>query len=90
MTLPIEVIDILDRMTAVSGAGRATLIREWLIDSAPSLNELVKAMEMASQNNIDAFKVIGNTLRELNALTGQMELDIRKSRKSAMRKRKRD
>lgn len=87
LTLPEEVIAVLDRMGKVSGAGRATIVREWLIEAAPVLGEMATAMELASRKNIDAFKVIGDTLNELSSLSGQMSLDIKKQRRAAMRKK---
>lgn len=87
LTLPDDVIAVLDRMGKVTGAGRATIIREWLTEAAPQLAEMARAMELASQKNIDAFKVIGDTLSELSESSGQMSLDIKRTRRAAMRKR---
>lgn len=87
LTLPDDVIGVLDRLGAVTGAGRATIVREWLMEALPALNELVKAAEMASQKNIDAFLVMGKVLRDLNADADQLQLDIKKTRKAAMRKK---
>lgn len=87
LTLPDDVIAVLDRMGKVTGAGRATIIREWLTEATPQLGVMAQAMELASAQNIDAFKVIGDTLNELSQKTGQMSLDIRKSRRAAMRKK---
>lgn len=90
LTLPQEVADVLDRLSRVTGAGRATIVREWLIEGLPAIDQLAKAAEMASKKNIDSFLVIGKVLRELNEQTGQMELDIKKTRRAAMRKKNRD
>lgn len=90
LTLPEDVVAVLDRLSRVTGAGRATIVREWLIEALPALDALTKAAEMASQKNIDSFLVMGKVLRELNQSSGQLELDIRKSRKAAMRKKNRD
>jgi len=87
LTLPPDVISVLDRLGACTGAGRATIIREWLIEALPALDGFAKAAELASNKNIDAFLVMGQVLRDLNATSSQLELDIKKSRKSAMRKR---
>ncbi|WP_146092239.1 ribbon-helix-helix domain-containing protein, partial [Xanthomonas vasicola] len=32
LTLPADVVAVLDRLGKVTGAGRATIIREWLIE----------------------------------------------------------
>ena len=87
LTLPDDVIAVLDRMGKVTGAGRATIIREWLSEAVPQLSEMARAMELASQKNIDAFKVIGDTLHELSESSGQLSLDIKRTRRAAMRKR---
>ncbi|MCB0074371.1 MAG: ribbon-helix-helix protein, CopG family [Caldilineaceae bacterium] len=89
LSLPDEVVRVLDRMSKVTGAGRATIIREWLIEGLPHFVEMATAMEMAQQRNIDAFKVVSTTLRDLTDRTSQIELDLKKHR-AAMRKRKRD
>jgi hypothetical protein len=76
-------------MGKVTGAGRATIIREWLVEGAPVFAEMATAMELATQKNIDAFKVIGDTLGQLSTSAGQLSLDIKKKRRAAMRKKAR-
>lgn len=87
LTLPDEVIFVLDRMAKLTGAGRATLIREWLIEGLPMFKELADSMEMASRQNIDAFKVMSESLEQASNLTGQLSLEMKKDRRAAMRKR---
>ena len=87
LTLPDDVISTLDRIAKATGTGRATIIREWLIEGAPQFREMARAIELAQKNNIDAFKVIGDTLSALSEQSGQMALDIKKTRRAAMRKR---
>lgn len=87
LTLPDDVIAALDRMGAATGAGRATIIREWLIEGLPQFNALADAVEMASRKNIDAFKVMADMLNETARDADQLVLDIRKERRAAMRKR---
>jgi hypothetical protein len=89
LTLPDDVIRVLDRMGKVTGAGRATIIREWLVEGAPMFAEMATAMELATQKNIDAFKIIGDTLGQLSSSAGQLSLDIKKKRRAAMRKKAR-
>ena len=62
LTLPDEVIAVLDRMGKVTGAGRATIVREWLIEASPKLGEFARALEMASKKNVDAFGVMAKVL----------------------------
>lgn len=87
LTLPEDVIAILDRISKATGAGRATIIREWLIGAAPQFREMAHAIELAQTNQIDAFKVIADTLTAFSETSGQMALDIKKTRRAAMRKR---
>lgn len=87
LTLPDEVIAILDRISKVTGAGRATFIRELLVDGVPMFSEMARAMELATSKNIDAFKVIGDTLKDISAQTDQLSLDIKTKRRAAMRKK---
>ena len=89
LALPDEVIAVLDRMGKLTGAGRATFIREWLIEGLPMFEELANAMELASQQNLDAFKVMAQSLEQASNLTGQMSLEMKKTRRAAMRKRNR-
>lgn len=92
LTLPPEVVSVLDRMADITGAGRSTLIREWLQDALPIFNNLAAAMESAQQNNLDALSSVSRLLQEQanSAASGvnQLQLDIAKRRKP-MRKKKR-
>ena len=90
LTLPDDVISVLDRISEISGVGRATFVREILIDSLPMLNDMAKALEMASQKNLDAFKVISNAVRDATQKADQLRLDIDKTRRRAARRKKLD
>jgi predicted DNA-binding protein len=87
LTLPDEVVEVLDRMSKVSGAGRATIVRSWLIEGLPVLQGLAEAMELASQKNVDGFRVITETLRNVVGEAEQLGLDLRPPRRAAMRRR---
>lgn len=87
LTLPDEVISVLDRMGSLTGAGRATLIRQWLIDGLPMFEKLAAAMQMATEQNIDAFKVMADTLSQASGAADGMAGDLRKRHRAAMRKR---
>ena len=87
LTLPPEVVALLDRMGRFTGAGRATIVRELLIEGMPGLAQMADALELASQKNVDAFKIIADSMRDAASASSQMELDIRKKRRAAMRKR---
>jgi hypothetical protein len=86
LTLPPDVIDTLDRLGRVTGAGRATIVREWLIEGQPMFAEMARAAEMAAQKNIDALEVMGKVLREASGQVDQLQLDITKKRRAARRK----
>lgn len=87
LTLPVEVVATLDRMGKVSGAGRATIVREWLSEMLPQLEQLALAMELASKKKIDAFDVASGVLRDASAKADQLQLDVKRQRRRAMRKR---
>lgn len=87
LTLPDEVIDVLDRMGKATGAGRATIIREWLIEGLPQFAQLADAIDLAAQKNIDAFTVMAKTLNEAARGADQLALDMKATRRAAMRKR---
>ena len=87
LTLPAEVCRVLDRMAKVTGAGRATIIREWLTEALPQLDQMAKALELASKKNIDAFQVLADSLEDTARQVDQLSLDMKRHRRKAMRKR---
>ena len=89
LALPPEVVDVLDRLGKVTGAGRATIIRELLIEGYPMFAEIARAAEMAHNKNVDALKVMGDVLREASSAADQLQLEMKTKRRAAMRKRDR-
>lgn len=87
LTLPDEVVAVLDRLQSVTGAGRATFIREWLTEAVPQLQELARAIEMAQDKNLDALKVLGDVMGRVSNDADQLQLDMKKTRRAAMRKK---
>lgn len=88
LTLPDELVRVLDRLGAVTGAGRATIIREWLIEAAPQLAHMASVMEDAQRGNVDAaLKSLGRTMENVVGQAEQLSLDIKRDRRVAMRKR---
>lgn len=87
LTLPAEVIAVLDRMGKVTGAGRATIVREWLIEAAPQLGEFARALEAPSKKNVDAFAIMAKVINETADLADQLSLNIKRDRRRAMRKK---
>lgn len=88
LTLPPETVRAIDRMCDAGGVGRATFIRELLVGMEDHIHGLADAVEMAKQSNIDAFAKMASTLRNVNAQTEQLELEIKRTHRAAMRKRK--
>jgi hypothetical protein len=88
LTLPPETVRALDRMCDASGVGRATLIRELLIGMEGHIHSLAESVELAKQNNLDAFSKLSKTMREISDESDQMSLDIKRTHRAAMRKRK--
>jgi predicted DNA-binding protein len=88
LTLSDELIRVLDRMTAVTGSGRATIIREILEDAAPGLAQMATALEEAHRGNVDsALRTLGRTLQENTVTSEQMSLDIARTRRRAARRK---
>ena len=88
LTLTLETVSILDRMGAVTGTGRATILREMIEEGAPQLAQMAAALEHAhSQRPADALKLLAQAVDSMNTQTGQMSLDIKRTRRRAMRKR---
>lgn len=87
LTLPDDVIAVLDRLGAATGTGRATIIREWLSGGVETFAEMARALELAREKNLDAFKVLSDAVGEAVHSGSQLQLDIKRHRRVAMRKR---
>lgn len=85
LTLPDSLIVVLDRIGAATGAGRATVIREWLTEAEPGLVSMAEALEMAARNNIDAFKLLADSMRQIGQQSEQLELEMRTKRRAMLR-----
>lgn len=88
LTLPASTVAVLDRIGAVTGAGRATLIREFLSEGEGAFAEMARALELASQKNVEAFDVLAKTMRDTTQKSEQLALDIKASKRRAMRRKK--
>ncbi len=88
LTLPADVDRVLARIGDSSGVGKATIIRSWLTDSLPQLEQLARAVELAAAGNIDAFAAMQAAVRAAQAEAGQLQLDVASKRRAAMRRRK--
>jgi predicted DNA-binding protein len=87
LTLPDEVVAVLDSLGKLTGAGRATIIREWLIEGLPIFQQMASAADEARQKNVDALKIMANALRDASQFAEQTELDLRRKHRAARRKR---
>lgn len=81
-------MDTLDRIEAVTGVGRASMIREWLIEGHVGLQEMAKALELAAAKNLDAFKVLAKSIDKASSDADQLSLDIKRTHRRIRRKRK--
>jgi hypothetical protein len=90
LTIPPETVRAIDRMCAAAGVGRATFIRELLIGMESHIEHLAESIELAKQNNLDAFSRMASVLRNVASSSSQLELDLKRTHRAAMRKRKRD
>ena len=88
LTLPPEVVATLDRMGAVTGAGRASIIREWLIEGHPMFSQMADALEIASTKNLDAFSVMADAVKGVAHQADQLHLDIKRTSRAMRRKSK--
>lgn len=90
LTVPPELDAVLGRIAAATGTGKATFVREWLCEAMPQLAGLATAMEMAKNQNTEAFTVLAQVLREATGKADQAALDLKVKRRKFMRKRPRD
>ena len=88
LTLPPEVVATLDRMGAATGAGRASIIREWLIEGHDGLQDMARVLELAASKNHDAFKLLAKSLDTSLAKADQLSLDIKRTSRRMRRKAK--
>ena len=86
LTLPAHVVATLDRMAAVTGSGRASIVREWLIEGHSGLVDLATALEMAAAKNHDAFKLLARTIDQTVSQGEQLSLDIKRASRAMRRK----
>lgn len=87
LTLPDEVIAVLDRMGGVTGMGRATIVRQWMETAAPAMLDVAKSLELAQAQDLDAYSVLAKQIGGLAGEANQISLDLKKQRRALMRKR---
>lgn len=93
LSLPDHVVAVLDRIGAASGAGRATVIREWLVQGLPMFEQMAEALEGIKAGNMDALSVFADLLQEASSTGNQASLEARhlsRTHRVPHRKRSRD
>lgn len=88
LTLPPDIVATLDRMGAVTGAGRASIIREWLIEGRHTFVQMADALELAAQKNLDAFNVMTKAINGIAREADQLTLDMKRTSRAMRRKSK--
>lgn len=77
LTLPPEVVAVLDRMGKVTGAGRATIVREFLCDGLPMFEQAAAALEAAQLGNRRALDLVGDVVQAMAADVAGQAVDLR-------------
>ena len=72
LSLPPEVVAVIDRMAKVTGTGRSTVVRELLCDALPMFEQLADALESAHMGNRKALDLVADTVQQVSAeMVGQ-------------------
>ena len=87
LTIPPDVIETLDRIVAAVGSGRASVIREFLIEAHPGLVEMAHALELAKNQQAEAYTVLARAMETASENAHQLSLDIKRSGRAMRRKR---
>lgn len=81
LSLPPEVLAVLDRLAAITGTGRATVLREWLLEGLPMFVQMADALEQAKAGQRDALELMANALQEAAGEVNQASLDLRENKR---------
>lgn len=87
LTLPADAVAVLDRIGAATGTGRATMLREVVIEGLPGLREMAHALELAQKKNIDSFRVMAKVIGNVSDQAEQLQLDIKRTSRRMRRKK---
>lgn len=88
LTLTPELVATLDRISARTGTGRATLLREMIEGNLGTFVTMADALDLAAEKKLDAFAVLARTMDDVEKQAGQLSLDIKRTRRRAMRQKK--
>jgi hypothetical protein len=87
LTLPPECVSVLDRIGSFTGAGRATIVRELMLEALPAFAEMARAMELAKAKDPSAYKVMSELLDSTLSAGQKVSQDIKTTRRRAMRRK---
>lgn len=85
LTIPQEVVDVLDRLGDLTGDRRATIIRAWLVEGLPHMAAVADALELAERSPEQALKSMGQTLGAALTEGEQLQLEMKRDRRRLRR-----
>lgn len=88
LTLTPEVVGTIDRIVRRTGAGRATFLREIIEGNLATFVTMADALDLAAEKHLDAFSVLARAMDQAADQAGQLSLDIKRTRRRAMRQKK--
>ena len=88
LTLTPELVGTLDRISDRTGTARASLLREMLEAALPTFATMADALDVAAEKKLDAFAMLARTMDDVQEQAGQLSLDIKRTRRRAMRRKK--
>lgn len=87
LTLTPELDRLLDRISAATGTGKATFVREILLGAMPQLEQMASALELVQSKQIpEGLAHMARALRDASGAVEQQELELTKLRRAARRK----
>lgn len=86
LTIPQEVVDVLDRLGDLTGDRRATIIRAWLVEGLPHMAAVADALELAERSPEQALKSMGQTLGAALTEGEQLQLEMKRDRRRLRRR----
>lgn len=87
LTLTPELVATLDRISYRTSSGRATILREMLESALPTFVTMADALDLAADKKLDAFSMLAKAMDDTADQAGQLSLDIKRTRRRAMRKK---
>lgn len=88
LTLSDEVDGVLSRLSGSLGVGKATFVRQILEGALPQLELMAQAAERVTQKNVpDGLALMVDALRQTSGMAEQATLDLRRTRRAAMRRK---